>query len=55
MNIPHQTASTGDMYAVSTKAVGKTSQEQPPAGEGNGVQDATSNPKKDTEGVSVYV
>ena len=55
MNIPHQTVSTGDMYAVSTKAVGKASQEQPPAGEGNGVHDATSDPKKDTEGVSAYV
>ena len=55
VNVPHQTASTGDMYAVSTKAVGKTSEEQPPAGEGNGVHDAMSDPKRDTEGVSVYV
>ena len=42
------------MYAVSTKTVGKTSQEQPPAGEGNGVRDATRDPKRDTGGVSGY-
>ena len=52
--VPHQTVSTGDMYAVSTKAVGKTSQEQPPAGESNGVHDATSDPKRHPEGVSSY-
>ena len=52
--VPHQTMSTGDMYAVSTKAVGKTSQEQPPAGESNGVHDATSDPKRDTGGVSGF-
>ena len=52
VTIPHQTVSTGDMYAVSTKTVGKTSQEQPPAGENNGVHDATSDPKRDTGGVS---
>lgn len=51
--VPHQASATGDMYAVSTKAVGKASQEQPPAGEGNGVRDIKSDPpKKDTGGVS---
>ena len=53
VTIPHQTSATGDMYAVSTKVVGKASQEQPPAGEGNGVHDVKSDPpKKDTGGVS---
>ena len=49
VNIPHQAAASGEQYAVSTKTVSKTSEEQPPSGQYNG---ATHDTKKDTQGVS---
>ena len=49
VNIPHQASASGEQYAVSTKAVSKTSEEQPPSGQYN---DATHDTKKDTQGVS---
>ena len=49
VNIPHQAVASGEQYAVSTKAVSKTSEEQPPSGQ---YHDATHDTKKDTEKVS---
>ena len=49
VNIPHQAAASGEQYAVSTKAISKTSEEQPPSGQYN---NGTHDTKKDTQGVS---
>ena len=49
VNIPHQASASGEQYAVSTKAVSKTSVEQPPSRQ---YHDATHDAKKDTEKVS---
>ena len=48
VTIPHQTSAGGELYAVSTKAAGKTSQAQPPSEQYDEVQDT----KKDTQRVS---
>ena len=47
INVPHQTSSAGELYAVSTKAVNKKNQDQPPQEYVN--KDDT---KKDFQGVS---
>ena len=50
--IPHQAAASGEQYAVSTKAVNKTSDDQPPSRK---YDDAARDAKKDTQGVSTGV
>ena len=47
VNVPHQTSSAGELYAVSTKAVNKKNQDQPPQEHVN--KDDT---KKNFQGVS---
>ena len=47
--IPHQTAASGEQYAVSTKTANKTSEGQPPSSQ---YDDIVNNTKKDTQGVS---
>ena len=46
VNIPHQAAASGEQYAVSTKSVNKTSEEQLPS-------EYVHDTKKDTQGVSM--
>ena len=51
VNIPHQAAASGEQYAVSTKAVNKTSEKQQQQQQHVDVPDTT----KDLQGVSAYL
>ena len=46
--VPHQTAASGEQYAVSTKTANMTSEKQPPSSQYDDVNNIT----KDTHGVS---
>ena len=47
--VPHQTAASGEQYAMSTKTANNTSEGQPPSSQYDYV---VNNTKKDTQGVS---
>ena len=49
VNIPHQAAASGEQYAVSTKTINKTSDEQLPSRQ---YDDAAHDTRKDTQEVS---
>ena len=49
VNIPHQAAASGEQYAVSTKSVSKTNEEQLPNRQ---YDDGACDTRKDTQGVS---